>query len=234
MGIERRGYAMDSHRTTAVRELADRAEHRLFLSATPHNGYTESFTALLAMIDPQRFVRGTTFDEKALREVTVRRLKRDLKDVKHFAERRVLPLIYVPTADEAEAYDRLLTFTRRRDKAVSTGGSGRKARDLATLLLKKRFFSSPVAFARTVDVYQDTRSRGLDVEFDMGYEEMFGADADDLEEGKIDQPELQALAEAKNALPPLSEQDQADLTWLSNWGHRYDGRADSRLQALIC
>lgn len=234
LGIERRGYAMDSHRTTAVRELADRAEHRLFLSATPHNGYTESFTALLAMIDPQRFVRGRTFDEKALREVTVRRLKRDLKDVRHFAERRVLPLIYVPTADEAEAYDRLLTFTRRRDKATASGGAGRKARDLATLLLKKRFFSSPVAFARTVDVYQDTRSRGLDVEFDVGYDEMFGPDADDLEEGKVDQPELQALAEAKNALPPLSEQDQADLTWLSNWGHRYDGRADSRLQALIC
>ena len=93
LGIDRRGYAMDSNRTTAVRELADRAEHRLVLSATPHNGYTESFTALLAMIDPQRFVRGTTFDEKALREVTVRRLKRDLKDVKHFAERQVLPLL---------------------------------------------------------------------------------------------------------------------------------------------
>ena len=79
VGVERRGYAVDSQRTRAVRELAERAEHRLFLSATPHNGYTESFTALLEMIDPQRFVRGTAFDEKALREVAVRRLKRDLK-----------------------------------------------------------------------------------------------------------------------------------------------------------
>ena len=233
LGIERRGYAVDSNRTTAVRELAERAEHRLFLSATPHNGYTESFTALLAMIDPQRFVRGTTFDEKALREVTIRRLKRDLRDVRKFAERQVLPLSYSPTADESEAYDRLLAFTRRRDQAVSSGGAGRRARDLATLLLKKRFFSSPVAFARTVDVYQDTRSRGLEVEFDREYDELFGTDADDLEEGKIDQPELQALAEAKNALPPLSEQDKADLSWLSEWGHSYDGRANSRLKVLI-
>lgn len=233
IGIERRGYAVDSQRTRAVRELAERAEHRLFLSATPHNGYTESFTALLEMIDPQRFVRGATFDEKALREVAVRRLKRDLKEVKGFAERRVRPLVYTPFADEAEAYDRLLAVTRRRDKAIAAGGASRSARDMATLLLKKRFFSSPVAFARTVDVYQDTRSRGLDVDFEVAYDELLGADADDLEEGKSDQPELQAFAQAKGALPPLTEEDQADLTWLSNWGHRYEGRPDSRLQALI-
>jgi len=233
VGRERRRYAVDSQRTHAVRELAERAEHRLFLSATPHNGYTESFTALLEMIDPQRFVRGATFDEKALREVAVRRLKRDLKDVKGFEERKVLPLPYNPGADEAEAYDRLLAFTRRRDKAIAASGASRSAKDMATLLLKKRFFSSPVAFARTIDVYQDTRSRGLDVDFDAEYDEILGADADDLEEGKVDQPELQTLTQARGVLPPLTEEDQADLTWLSNWGHRYEGRADGRLQALI-
>lgn len=232
-GIERHGYAVDSQRTRAVRELAERAEHRLFLSATPHNGYTESFTALLEMIDPQRFVRGASFDEKALREVTVRRLKRDLKDVKGFAERRVRPLEHTPSVDEADAYDRLLAFTRRRDKAIAVGGASRSARDMATLLLKKRFFSSPVAFARTVDVYQDTRSRGLDVDFDVEYDELLGPDADDLEEGKTDQPELQTLARTRGVLPPLTREDQADLTWLADWGHRYDGRADSRLQALM-
>lgn len=218
LGVERRGYAVDSQRTRAVRELAERAEHRLFLSATPHNGYTESFTALLEMIDPQRFVRGTTFDEVALREVRVRRLKRDLKGVVNFAVREVKPLPYAPADDESEAYNRLLAFTLRRDAAVASGGSGRRARDMATLLLKKRFFSSPVAFARTVDVYRDTRSRGLDVDFDVDYDELLGADADDLEEGKIDQPELQTLAQARVVLPPLSKEDQEDLGWLSAWG----------------
>ncbi|MGH3902924.1 MAG: hypothetical protein ACRDTE_01800 [Pseudonocardiaceae bacterium] len=38
-------YAVDSLRTTAIRALAPHCEHRLFLSATPHNGYLESFTA---------------------------------------------------------------------------------------------------------------------------------------------------------------------------------------------
>lgn len=233
VGQARRGYAVDSQRTRAVREIAEKSEHRLFLSATPHNGYTESFTALLEMIDPQRFVRGNKIDPVALEEVAVRRLKRDLKEAKGFLDRQVSQLPYTPTAEESAAYDRLLAFTQRRDKAVAAGGGSSSARDMATLLLKKRFFSSPVAFARTVDVYRDSRTKGLDVEFDLDYDEIFGPDADELEEGKIDQPELEALREAKTSLPELSEADLEDLDRLSDWGHRFEGRPDSRLEALL-
>ncbi|GAA4129635.1 DISARM system SNF2-like helicase DrmD [Nocardioides fonticola] len=233
VGQERRGYAVDSQRTRAVREIAERSEHRLFLSATPHNGYTESFTALLEMIDPQRFVRGNKIDPVALEEVAVRRLKRDLKEAKGFLDRQVSQLPYTPTAEESAAYDRLLAFTQRRDKAVAAGGGSSSARDMATLLLKKRFFSSPVAFARTVDVYRDSRTKGLDVEFDLDYDEIFGPEADELEEGKIDQPELEALREAKRSLPELTEADLEDLDRLSDWGHRFEGRSDSRLEVLL-
>lgn len=233
VGQERRGYAVDSQRTRAVREIAERSEHRLFLSATPHNGYTESFTALLEMIDPQRFLRGNKIDPAALEEVAVRRLKRDLKEAKGFLNRKVSQLPFTPSAGEEEAYERLLAFTHRRDKAVAAGGTSRAAKDMATLLLKKRFFSSPVAFAQTVDVYRDTRTRGLDVDFNLDYDEIFGANADELEEGKIDQPELEALREAKYSLPPLTDQDIEDLDWLTEWGHRFEGRPDSRLKALL-
>ncbi|WP_210438814.1 DISARM system SNF2-like helicase DrmD [Nocardioides xinjiangensis] len=233
VGRERRGYAVDSQRTRAVRELAERAEHRLFLSATPHNGYTESFAALLEMVDPQRFVRSNKIDPQALSEVAVRRLKRDLREAKGFQEREVLPLPYEPSDDESEAYERLLAFTKRRDAAVARHGGSKHAKDMATLLLKKRFFSSPVAFARTIDVYKDTRTRGLNVDFDAEYDEILGFAADDLEEGKVDQPELRALEQTKGSMPALSEQDLADLRWLSEWGHRYDARPDSRLEALI-
>jgi hypothetical protein len=37
-------YAIDSHNTKAVRDLAPRFEHRLFLSATPHNGHRHSYS----------------------------------------------------------------------------------------------------------------------------------------------------------------------------------------------
>ena len=75
-------YATDSLRTEAIRLLAPHFEHKLFLTATPHNGYSESFTALLELLDNQRFARGmdtTTKEFYRQRDaVMVRRLKSEL------------------------------------------------------------------------------------------------------------------------------------------------------------
>lgn len=68
-------YAIDSQRTAAIRLLAPHFEHKLFLTATPHNGYVESFSALLELLDNQRFARGIPPDPEALRRVIVSRLK---------------------------------------------------------------------------------------------------------------------------------------------------------------
>ncbi len=75
-------YATDSLRTEAVRLIAPHFEHKLFLTATPHNGYSESFTALLELLDNQRFARGMSTDSKEFMRqrdaVMVRRLKSEL------------------------------------------------------------------------------------------------------------------------------------------------------------
>ncbi|WP_431218528.1 DISARM system SNF2-like helicase DrmD [Leifsonia xyli] len=217
-------YAIDSQRTIAVRRLAELCEHRLFLSATPHNGYTESFTALLEMIDPQRFARGADLDEQALQQVAVRRLKRDLPD-SGFMLREVRQLFFEPSEDESEAYDRLIAFTRRRNEAVKKE-KGRRASDLATLILKKRFFSSPVAFASTAEAYLAARG---DVEAELpDYEDVLGDEASDEEEGRLEQPELEALRSAKRVQVPLTREDQEDLEELITWGNQYQGRPDSK------
>ena len=73
-------YAIDSQFTKSVRELAPLFEHRLFLSATPHNGHSNSFSSLLEILDPQRFCRGVAIESvKQLEPVMVRRLKDDLR-----------------------------------------------------------------------------------------------------------------------------------------------------------
>ena len=71
-------YAVDSQQTRAVSRLSAHSENRLFLTATPHNGYAESWSALLAMVDPQRFARGVQPDPAALKQVLIRRLKSEL------------------------------------------------------------------------------------------------------------------------------------------------------------
>ncbi len=226
---DRPRYAVDSQRTIAVRRLAELCEHRLFLSATPHNGYTESFTALLEMIDPQRFARGADLDERALQEVAVRRLKRDLPE-SGFALREVRQLMFDPAPDESEAYDRLIEFTRRRNAAVKQG-QGKRAMDLATLILKKRFFSSPTAFASTALAYLNARGDG-DVPL-PDYDDVLGDEASDEEEGRVEQPELETLRAAKRAQVALTDEDTEDLKHLISWGERYEGRPDSKLSALL-
>ena len=68
-------FAIDSQRTQTIRTIAPHFEHKLFLTATPHNGYLESFTALLELLDNQRFARSVHPDSRQLETVMVRRLK---------------------------------------------------------------------------------------------------------------------------------------------------------------
>jgi superfamily II DNA or RNA helicase len=225
----RRGYAVDTLRTIAVRELAQRCENRLFLTATPHNGYTESFTALLEMVDDRRFVRGAIVDKEALADVVVRRLKKNLSaaGVRNFPQRRVKTLAFTPSEEELKAYQRLEDFLQKRKKDLKKA----KVNDLSTLLLKKRFLSSPIAFAYTLDTYME--SRGGSIEDLPDYDDVLGENSDDMEEGLFDQDEFAALRAVGPVGADLSKQDYAELKSLSEWGRGYRGSPDSRLQVLV-
>jgi superfamily II DNA or RNA helicase len=225
-----RGYAVDSQRTTATRELAERCEHRLFLSATPHNGYPESFTALLEMIDGRRFKRGALLDERALREVTVRRLKTELKD-KDFKVRQLKTIQFTPDSDEQQQFAVL-----ERILAESARANGKKrSGDIVAMLLKKRFLSSPWSFARTLELYEQAAVTGqlpdLDDE-DEYYQEVLGSRQSDEEEGQADHPEFTALRQSKGSDPLVAATAQ-EISALVAWGRGYEYRPDSRLQALI-
>jgi SNF2 family DNA or RNA helicase len=87
-------YAISSQFTKAVRDIGERFEHRLFLTATPHNGHSNSFSALLEMLDPQRFTRGVPVSPRDLEPVMVRRLKSDLRRLGHaFPSRRIEAIV---------------------------------------------------------------------------------------------------------------------------------------------
>ncbi|MCP3920866.1 MAG: DEAD/DEAH box helicase, partial [bacterium] len=84
-------YAVDSKLTRAIRDLAPRFEHKLFLSATPHNGHSNSFSALLEILDPQKFCRGVPVHHASRDAVMVRRLKHDLREIgEEFPDRKII------------------------------------------------------------------------------------------------------------------------------------------------
>ena len=155
-------YAKDTLRTQAIRTLAPHCEHRLFLSATPHNGYENSFAALLELLDPHRFARGIEPSREATREVTVRRLKQDLlKDdgTPRFPRRKVVMLEVEHPESEREVHALLVAYAAARAKRLGSNPSARAAADFVTTLLKKRLFSSPAAFLRTLEVHRETLLR---------------------------------------------------------------------------
>jgi len=225
-----RGYAVDSNRTIATRALAERCEHRLFLSATPHNGYSESFTALMEMIDGRRFKRGAILDERALRDIAVRRLKADLREVKDFQQRELKTLPFTPSDDEVEKFallDRILTESARRNGRDKSGG-------IVAMLLKKRFLSSPWSFALTLQQYTEADSgRGLETDDEeQYYQEVLGSGQSDEEEGDAAHPEFTTLRHSKRS-DPLTATTSKDVVSLIAWGREYENQPDARLTALL-
>ena len=155
-------YAIDSKITRAVRDLARRFEHRLFLSATPHNGHSNSFSALLEILDPQRFCRGVPVRSKrVLDEVMVRRLKEDLRKVQGgFPERipRQIDLGGLPPDTPELQLSVLLDQYRELREERFKGETSRKQAAAALLIsgLQQRLLSSVEAFARTLRVHRRT------------------------------------------------------------------------------
>jgi hypothetical protein len=150
-------FGEDSELCRMLRLVAPRFEHRLFLSATPHNGHTRSFTGLLEMLDPVRFSRTSEMGPAMrgrMEDVVVRRLKRDINassTTPRFCTRRpprALALAPEPReADLSAAFDAFRTAVRA---LVSNGPAPRRRTGaFAVEILGKRLLSCPTAFAES-------------------------------------------------------------------------------------
>jgi ERCC4-related helicase len=162
-------YAISSQLTKAVRELSERFEHRLFLTATPHNGHSNSFSSLLEMLDPQRFTRGVEIRPRDLEPVMIRRLKADLRRLgEAFPERLVeaIPIAGLPEdAPELELARRLASYDALRMKRIQRlPGQKAALAKLAFVGLQQRLLSSIAAFAKTLKVHRATLQRIVDGE----------------------------------------------------------------------
>jgi superfamily II DNA or RNA helicase len=233
-------YAVDSQQTKLIRRLAPHFDHRLFLSATPHNGYPASFTALLEILDNQRFARGVDPDRSAVKEVVVRRLKRDIVNADgapRFVQRvpAAIPVTYPES--EREVHGLLKEFAELRRKRLNSQ-RGRRATDLVTLLLKKRLFSSPAAFAHTVAVYMETlRGRkggaspiGDDVPewLDDFFDDVATYDDEQLAEAEDD-----ALGRARPLQPDATVDEIALLERMEQRALTHEARPDAKATELI-
>lgn len=254
-------YAIDSQITRAVRDLAPRFEHRLFLSATPHNGHSNSFSALLEILDPQRFCRGVPVTAKHRDDVIVRRLKEDIREIQGgFPKRNVVQIsIDGLPADAPELQlSRLLDQYRHTREERLQGETKRKQAASGLLItgLQQRLLSSTEAFARTLKVHRKTVQRQWEKLQQEGTNEEDTNSSFDLLTGSIDsdddraelgEEQLQAEEDAQfesasaASMGPLQDvsakqlfaREQKLLDQMTEVVEDARGRADARILKLV-
>ncbi len=154
------GFSERSDRARMLGEVAHHAEHRLFLTATPHNGFTASFSGLLEQLDPVRFRQISELNDSERDQVglvMVRRLKSELNEralrrgeVPPFTDRSVSGLPFSLSPQELRLVDALRAYRRAGNAALATlGHRERSVGRFVFSLLTKRLLSCPYAFART-------------------------------------------------------------------------------------
>lgn len=194
-------YGIETKFTRAIRDLGSRFEHRLFLSATPHNGHSNSFSTLLELLDPTRFTRGVRVrGKKALEDVMVRRLKEDIRAIQGgFPQREVVRVeVNDLPADAPELVLSNLLDEYRSAREERFAGESTRTQASAGLLvvgLQQRLLSSIEAFARSLETHRKTVERQW-------------AQADASAEQEL----TEARAEQLLLHPPTSDDEEPDQT----------------------
>lgn len=140
-------------RHAMARMVAEATPHLLLLSATPHQGKTESFQRLMRLLDRDAFADPSSVDRKRVAPFVVRTEKRNATDHRGkplFAPRitKLLPVPWGDHTDQEELYEAVTEYVREgynqalSDKNTSYG--------FLMILMQRLVTSSTEAIAATL------------------------------------------------------------------------------------
>lgn len=234
-------YALESQRTRFIRFISPHFQHRLFLTATPHNGYTESFTSLLELLDDQRFARNILPDEKQLSQVMIRRLKSDLVDAEGkplYAQRKLQALLASYSEQERAIHKKLTDYCLSREHDADKAGNS-FGTSFVNQLLKKRLFSSPAAFASTLEKHIASLANGSkrkekDAMSDrILHKAILRVEEDYANDHQVETAQFEAVEEASRRAQPLTASQQEMLTELRAWAQTAKNQVDAKASAIL-
>lgn len=241
-------FGEDSDLTRMLRTLAPYFEHKIFLSATPHNGHTRSFTGILEMLDPVRFTQTTDIspaERGRIEDVLIRRLKSEINErtsPKRFCTRRAVAMPLRLTPPERNLSTAFQEFRRRVHSLVAASRrQDQLAGNFAVEILGKRLLSCPFTFADSWHRYRE----GLrEVERAEAEEVQAASRAASEDTGNDSEAESRVALAAHVVgawLKPLAANLQAEMTavetalhrlGLSPWNADTLPLADARFEAI--
>lgn len=179
----------DMARWLFAQDLAKRSDHLLLLTATPHNGHTDSYASLLGLLDPS-LVRGPPHAPLIQRErakaFVCQRRRKDVESWLKTSEGEENPFpdrdaeeVYVPLGPEQEEVIRKVDSLNQHllERGRKAGAYQQRLAQWLILHLHKRALSSPRALA--ISLKNRLRGHGMSEPED---EEEDGSDADVVEE----------------------------------------------------
>lgn len=137
-----------SQRGNLAQLLAHKSDTLIMLSATPHDGRSQSFASLMNMLDPTAIADPENYTKEDVQGLYIRRFKKDIQDqiAATFKERVMNIERCDASAAEENAYSIFADMSLEMDKN-KTRGTGQ----LFKTGLEKSLFSSPAACIKTVE-----------------------------------------------------------------------------------
>ena len=137
-----------AQRARLAKLLAERSDTLIMLTATPHDGRSESFASLMNMLDPTAIANPHDYTKEDIKGLCVRRFKKDIKDqvFGSFKERIVNIEKCDASLDEERAY-KIFSDMRLEMDADQPQNTGR----LFKTSLEKSMFSSPAACIKSIE-----------------------------------------------------------------------------------
>lgn len=170
--------ANSDHKTLAFQlgeELAERTDHFLMMTATPHKGDPEHFRQFLSLLDKDVYGDIASLNEAMKRQSApfyLRRLKESLVSFpdpetglshKLFRHREVKTTEFQLYGNEFVFYEELTAYVNRQSQTAAASNSpAARAMGFTMAMLQRRFASSVYAARRSLERMRDKRKRILE------------------------------------------------------------------------
>lgn len=143
---ERGGH--QAQRARLAKLLAGRSDALIMLSATPHDGRSESFASLMNMLDPTAIADIHNYTKDDIKGLCIRRFKKDIKNETHgaFQERSVSIEHCDASLAEEHAFCVFVDMALEMD-----AGANHVTGTLFKTSLEKSLFSSPAACIKSIE-----------------------------------------------------------------------------------